>query len=175
MSPKDKRDRLFRKGKPTFRLIEILDGEQYGKDMGYLWAAYKAGSFKMAGGFNESQFASEIEKLCSEAKVWMAEDKNKSFRSGAGPVAMLVTLHNGLIVEPRAVHFKWASKKNIVRVVVGFLNMLRYSKKTGICMVKSNKEDVRFFQKMKGFDVLHYMGKPSDTEYLFSVRGRGSD
>ena len=40
-----RRERLFRKTRPMVRRLEIMDGEAYTRDIGVLWAAYKAGSF----------------------------------------------------------------------------------------------------------------------------------
>jgi len=175
VTAKEKRDLLFKKSKPAFKPIEVLDGEGYSKDLGYLWAAYKKGSFPMPMGLTEKDFAESIEQLSGVAKLWLVEDTHSGFKSGRGPTALITTRISGLVVEPKAIHFQWASKRNRVRAVVGFLNMLRYSKKTGIVLAKCDKDEAPFFHKLKDYEVLYYMGKSSETECLFSVRGRGSD
>lgn len=176
MTPKERKERLFKKSRPNVRRLEILDGEQYSNDFRILWAAYKAGSFNMPEEMSQTDFVKVMESdLGRFEKVWVVDDANKSFRDGKGPVALICTNSLGLVIEPSSVFFKWATKRNILRCSVAFINMLRYSTKTGICMVRCPKSLRKLPDHLRGYDMLHYVGKAADNEYLYSVRGRASD
>lgn len=175
MTPKERRDRLLKRDKPYVRRMEILDGETYSNDMKILWAAYKAGTFKLPE-MSQEEFVAVMEKeLSAFQKVFVVDDNNKAYGKGRGPVALIGTNVMGMVVEPKAVFFKWASKKNILRASVSFLNMIKHSSKTGACFVKANKEKRALPNHLKEYDMLYYVGKVSDSEYLYSIRGRGSD
>lgn len=79
------------------------------------------------------------------------------------------------IIEPRFVFFKWATIKNKLRCVVSFLNMIRHSRKTGIILMRVTRDNMVIPQHLKDYDLAHYLGRSNDDEYLFSLRGRGSD
>jgi hypothetical protein len=177
VNPREKRDRLFRKSKPFFRKADLinLDGT-YGADMGILWAAYKAGSFKAPDGMTQEQFAEWVIGTARRfTTLWLGEDDNKAFKSGRGAVAIVGTNQEGLLVTAEGQPFKWAGKRNVLRLVVAFLHMITKSKKTGICMVKGDDITMPILDHMKDYGLLYYIGKTNPSEYLYSVRGRGSD
>jgi len=175
MSPKQKRDRLFGKSRPVIRRLEILDGENYSKDMSVLWAAYKAGSFPMPEGLTQEQFVTEIENGVSGfSQAWIVDDKNKNFSSGRGQIALVGTTAAGMIIELKLMFFKWATKRNILRGSAAFINMLRHSKKTGIVLVRTQKDKMNLPDHLKGYDLLFYLGQSGENEYLYSARGRGN-
>lgn len=177
MKPRERREKLFKKSKPHFRKADLLnlDGT-YGADMGILWAAYKAGSFPIPEGLDQAQFA---EWVVNQAKrfttLWIGEDDSKAFKSGRGAVGLVGTSHDGLLVTAEGQALKWATKKNILRLCVGFLHMITKSAKTGVCMVKGAKGAVPLLDHMNKYGLLYYIGKTNPEEYLYSVRGRGSD
>lgn len=173
LTHKGRRERLFRSGRPVIRRLEILDGDQYSKDMGVLWAAYKAGSFPIEAGMSQEQFVRAIEESPYQ-QTWIIDDKNKSFSSGHGPVALAGTNAAGMIVEVRGVFFKWASRRNILRSSVAFITMIRGSKKTGIVLVRTPKQKMTLPDHLKQYDLLYYMGQSDENESLYSVRGRGN-
>jgi hypothetical protein len=169
---KTKRERLFKKSRPVVRRLEIMDGDQYTKDLGVIWAAYKAGSFPIALDLSQEDFVAVIEGEFSKfQQMWIVDDESKLFSGGRGQIALIGTNSFGLVVEPRASFFKWASPRAVLRASVAFLQMIRNSKKTGICMVKTDKKTLPLH--LKDYDVLHFMGRCDANEYLFSVRGRG--
>lgn len=177
MSPKEKRTRLFKKGKPHFRKVDLLnlDGS-YGEDMKILWAAYKAGSFQAPEGMSDAEFADWIvNQSRSFQTLWVGEDESKAFKSKKGPVGVVGMNAQGLLVTLEGQAFKWATKKNILRLCVGFLHMITKSNKTGVCMVKGSEQSRSLLDHLNGYGLLFYIGKTSQTEYLYSVRGRGSD
>jgi hypothetical protein len=176
LTPKALRDRLFRKSRPEARRFEILDGESYSKDLGVLWAAYKAGSFKIKEGLTQEEFVVQIEEIMKAYQhTWIMDDENRAFSSGRGPVALIGANTIGLIVEPRALFFKWSSARNILRSSIAYLNMIRHSSKTGIVLVRTEKTRMSLPDHLKRYDMLYYLGKSAENEYLYSVRGRGSD
>jgi hypothetical protein len=175
MTAKDRRDRLFKKGRPHFRKAELLDGDSYGKDMGLLWAAYKAGSFNAKEGLTQDEFAQwilEHSKLFME--LWIGEDESDAFSVKRGGVGVVGVNYQDLLVTAEGQVFKWATKRNVLRLCVGFLHMVTHSKKTGVCMVKANNETQKLADHMKEYGLLHYVGKTGQNEFLYSVRGRGS-
>ena len=177
MTPKERRDRIFRKSKPFFRKADLinLDGS-YGADMGILWAAYKAGSFAAPEGMTQEQFAEWVMGTARRfTTLWLGEDDSKAFKTGRGPVGIVGTNQDGLLVTAEGQPFKWARKRNVLRLTVGFLHMITKSKKTGICMVKGDEKSMPTLDHMKKYGLLYYIGKTSPSEFLYSVRGRGSD
>jgi hypothetical protein len=174
LNAKERRERLFRKSRPAIRRLEILDGEAYSQDMSVLWAAYKAGSFTIPAGLSQEKFVEAIEQgLEGYAQSWIIDDKSKSFAAGHGQIALVGTNTTGMIVEVKPLFFKWASKKNILRASVAFLNMLRHSKKTGIVLVRTQKEKMTLPDHLKQYDLLYFLGQSDESEYLYTVRGRG--
>lgn len=175
MSPKERRDRLLKGKKPLVRNLEVLNGESYSDDMKILWAAYKAGSFQLPE-LTPDEFARLMEQDFSNySKVFVIDDNNKAFGSGRGPVALVAAVVSGLVVKPKAIFFKWATKKNILRCSVSFINMLKHSSKTGMCIVETTKDKRNLPDHLKNYDMLYFIGKASDNEYIYSIRGRGSD
>jgi hypothetical protein len=176
-SPKEKRDRLFKQSRPHFRKADLinLDGT-YGQDMGILWAAYKAGSFVAPEGMTQEQFGGwVISQARRFTSLWLGEDANKAFKSGRGIVGLVGTNNDGMLVTAEGQVFKWATKRNLLRLCVGFLHMITKSRGTGVCMVKGDKASQPLLDKMNGYGLLYYIGKTNPDEYLYSVRGRGSD
>lgn len=176
MNFKERRDRLFKRGRPHFRKADLmnLDGS-YGPDMGILWAAYKHGSFQAPEGMTQEQFADWI---IAQAKnftsVWIGEDDNKHLKGGRGPVGVVSITQNDLLVLASGQPFKWALKRNVLKLAVGFLHMITLSAKTGVCMVKVDKKSQGIADHMKKYGLLHFVGKTGQDEFLYSIRGRGS-
>jgi len=177
VTPKERRDRLFKKDRPLVRRLEVMDGEQYSKDMGILWAAYQAKSFPdLPEGLTPEQFTNAVDSLQSKYdQVWIIDDNNGAFKDRKGPVAMACTNSQGLLVNAEGTSFKWASRKNILKASAAFINMVRHSEKTGVLMVKANEAGVGLCWHLKKYGLLFYVGKVSKDEHLFSHRGRGSD
>ena len=57
--------------------------------MGWLWAAYKAGSFKIPEGLDQQTFAAEIQKRLGTFENFIVEDDSRKFKGGRGPVAQV--------------------------------------------------------------------------------------
>lgn len=143
--------------------------------MSVLWAAYKAGSFSLPEGLSQEEFGRAIEGEFSRfGQVWIVDDRNKSFTSGTGQVGLVLSSSVDLIVEAKFSFFKWASRKNILRAAASFLNMVTYSKKTGICMVRTRAEQRVLADHLGKYGLLYYLGRSAENEYLYSVRGRAS-
>lgn len=177
LAPKEFRERLFRRSRPEARRLEILDGESYSRDLGVLWAAYRAGSFpKFKEDLAQEDFAKVIEQVVSGYQhVWVVDDDSAAFSSGRGPVALVGANTSGLIVEPRTLFFRWATKRNMLRASVAFLTMIRHSSKTGVVLVRTERARMTLPDHLKRYDMLYFVGKVADNEYLYSVRGRGTD
>lgn len=175
MTPKERRDRLFNGGKPLVRRLEILDGEAYSSDMGVCWAAYKAGSFNLPEGLSQEDFVKSLEEHFSQfAQVWIIDDRNKNFTKEKGQIGLVLTNNVDLVIDAKFGFFKWATKRNILRSSAAFLNMIKHSTKTGLCFVRAEKDKRVLPDHLKDYDLLYFVGKVSDNQYLYSIRGRGS-
>ena len=125
---------------------------------------------------DENEFIAEIEALQKvHDQVWIIDDFNAAYKDQRGPVALACTKAFDLVINAEGCVFKWANKRNLLRCAAAFLNMVRHSNKTGICMVKGSRELLPLLRRLAAYELLFYVGKSSQTEYLFSVRGRGSD
>src|SRR5262245_39793762 len=169
MNAKERRERLFKNGRPLVRELHLMNGEGYSKDMGILWAAYKAGSFDLPQDLEQEKFAEAMSGYLSGfQKTWVVDDKNSGFKSGSGPVALVVGNAIGLVVETQFGFFKWASARNILRSTVSFLNMIKNSSKTGVCLVRAPREKRLLPDHLKDYEMLYYIGRTADNEYLYS-------
>jgi hypothetical protein len=139
--------------------MQIGDASGYGPDMGILWAAYKAGSFGFEGR-NQTEFAeSMLEFFSAYDSIWMVDDESNAYPTKRGPVGMFVVRSDGNIIQPDFNHFKWASKKNIMRSIVSFLNWVRFSKDVTLCVFGSNNESKQLYWRMREFGImLTYVG-----------------
>lgn len=177
MSPREKRDRLFRRSRPHFRKADLLnlDGT-YGSDMGILWAAYKAGSFGAPLEMSQEQFAEWIVNQARRfTNLWIGEDESKAFKSGKGAVCVVGTVHDGMAVSVEGQALKWATKRNVLRSSVSFLHMITKSVRTGVVMVKCDSKTRPLLDHLNEYGLLYFVGKTNLDEYLYSVRGRGSE
>ena len=177
MNPSEKRQRLFKHGKPLIRPLEIYNGEGYSKDIGILWAAYKRKPFEIFGqGLSQQDFAESIEQLASKADLMVIDDENKGYKD-KGPIVFLSLFSNGWKSQPQVEFFPWATIKNKLRASVTFLHWIRYSKEVGVIEIRGLKEDKPLLEKCMDYGVLFYSGKvigghPTGNEYIYSVKGR---
>ena len=176
MNPKQKRDRLFKDSRPKVRRLEVMDGEQYGKDLGILWAAYSAGGFEvLKRDLSQEEFLGAIQPVLDKSDIWLIEDKNKAFSQGIGPVCLAHSIPDGLGLLVYGDSFPWATKRNSLRCAVSFLWMLMHSKKVGVIFTKQKRTMKKACSHLKEYGVLHYIGKVGEDLFLYAVRGRGSD
>lgn len=180
MTPREHRARLFKSSKPFIRPAMLVQEGGFGDDMGILWAAYKAGSFPLINsGMEMPDFAKAMIAIALTLhEMAIVEDDNKSFQSGRGPVAIIGIRSDGWRHEPHVDYFKWATKRNILRVTIQFLQMARYSKEVGVLIVRSLKDTSGLFMRAaKDYGVLNFVGRvphgtPRGDEYLFSTMGK---
>jgi len=171
---KKRRNRLFRKGRPNVRRLEILDGEQYTKDMGRLWVAYREGSFNLPADLTQEEFLEAVEGMQKEYnQLWVIDDVSDAYPEGSGPVAMVGTKLNGLLITADGMPFKWATRRNALKCAVSFLHMITHSVATGVVFVRGTKESSKFWQHLKPYRLLFPLGRIGKDEFLFYVRGRG--
>ena len=173
MKQSEVRDMIFKKGRPFVRPLKDDNS-----DIGILWVSYKAGSFKMLpNDLTQEAFLEFIDSLRAKyTDVWLVEDVNAAFpTAGKGPVMVVGTMRQAMVLKAEWNPLAWASNRNLLRCVVSFLNMIKHSKKNGVCMVTSKKSDRKFWFHFRKYDLLHYIGRVAQDEYLFSLRAIGSD
>lgn len=176
---KDKRDRLFKKGRPFLRPFLIMNGEEYHRDLGVLWVAHKKNPFQwLPENITQEQFASEIIGLTKTGELVVAEDRNKSFKEGVGIVALIIVrTDDQWKFEPHAQFMPWSTTKNKLRTCISFFQYVRYNKKIGVCVVESLDNSIPLFDKCCEYGVLHKVGKiingdPRGDETIYSVKGK---
>lgn len=176
MTPKERRDRLFKSSRPNVRPLDFSNM----KDMAILWEAYQRGSFPdLPEDMMKPDFISTMIDVSNNYHMsWMIEDKTSAFADETVPVGMMMAVSNGWELEPHFEGFKWATARNKLRSVAAFLQMMRYDKDVGIVNVYSLKKDKRFFKHLaKNYGVLNYLGliphgDARGDRHIFYVRGR---
>lgn len=163
---KEYRKRIFRKSRPFVRPFSEAD-------VAWLWVAYKHGSFKMQSGLNQQEFSEHVTPILG-LENFIVEDDNPKFKDKRGPVAFVSVTHDGWRYEPSIVFFKWASKKNMLRVGVAFFHKTSLSS-IGVCVVRWSKSVL--LDHLKKYGVLFLRGKvpfgnKDGDEYIYSVLGR---
>jgi hypothetical protein len=171
LKPASLRKRLFRKSKPAVRKYQP-------EDLGWLWAAYKHGSFENLPEMDEKAFREFVEKnvLPRYYEIDIIEDDNESFRSKHGPVALVTTFYDGWRMEPHVDWFKWATPRNILRGTIFFLQKARWRQDVGVIVVRSLQDTKNLFTHAEKYEVVHYRGcvpygDPRGNEYIFSSKG----
>ena len=173
MLPKKKRTWLFRKSRPLVRQFEA-------KDRGFMWAAYLGDAFGLSPGMTQEQFTVEMAKMFgSFPLVWIIEDDSNQFRSGRGPVSMVGINTDGWSYRPTSMFFPWARKRHILRSCVAFLQMIRYQKDVGCCVIQAPKEQTGVLNHMAKYGVLYLRGRiPNGSKdgdlFLYSITGKKS-
>ena len=154
---KEKRDRLFKRGRPLVREFHVFDGDKLHLDMGLLWVSYTKGEFfwDFPKGMNKEEFADSVVKLASQTEMFMVDDYNDEFGK-IGPIGVVVVRGNGWKIRPHTVIFPWATARNKLRCTVAFFQMARY-KKIGVCIVESLFDSKPLFDKCVEYGVLKYL------------------
>lgn len=177
MTPKQRRDALFRQDRPEVREFQLYDGEEYHKDVKLLWVAHqKQPIYRIPENLSQQEFADFLESTTDGIDRFVVEDNNKEY-NGFGPVAVGYVVNNGWKYEPHIEFFPWATKKNIIRSVIAGLQYARYSRQIGCVLIHSLEISKNLFDHVCRYGVLHYVGKivngdERGDEYIYSVRGK---
>jgi hypothetical protein len=167
------RERLFRKSRPFIRPFDI------NRDMLYLWAAYDLGSFPhMEKGLNPSQFSGLVrEAISRRSAALVIDDDCRYFKTGRGPVCLVLIDNYGWRIEPFSDFFFWATPRIKLRANVAFFQKIRHDSAVGVCLVKSSRMFANLFNRLAKYGVLRSCGRipqgyPDGDEFLFQVRGK---
>jgi len=178
MTPKNKRDSLFRNSRPNIRPLEIYDGDEYHNDLKVMWVSYQKNPFEgMPEGLSQEGFAEWAVNFKRTFELIVSEDYNNSYKDGYGIIAVGKVENNGWKYEPHVQFLSWATKKNKLRTVVSFLQWIRYSRKVGCCVLHVLSQYKNLYDHVVKYGVLHYVGKIVNGDergdvYLYSVRGK---
>ena len=173
MSGKAKRTWLFRVSKPVIRPFEA-------KDRGFLWAAHLSGAFGLSQDLTQEVFLLEMaNRFGIYSLVWIVEDDCSRFRSGRGPVALVGINTDGWVYRPTPIWFPWSRKRHILRACVAFLQMIRYRKEVGCCIIQADRRDTQMLDHMQKYGVLYARGRiPMGSEegdvFMYSMTGKKS-
>src|SRR5690606_21429257 len=139
MTPKQRREKLFKGTKPRVRKIQEDDWK-------WLYGAYRYPEPpKDEEDFHQFQcHAAEV--LAGYDDAYIIEDRHKKFRGNYGPIGLTPVMYNGWTLEPHVQWFPWATTLNRVRGTVAFLMFARYSNEIGVTVVKSLEEHKNFFK-----------------------------
>lgn len=147
------------------------------KDRGFLWAAHLSGVFGLPE-MTQEEFLAEMAKMFGVYQfIWIVEDDSKKFRAGRGPVAIIGIRTDGWTFEPSPMWFPWATKKNVLRVCVAALQMIRYQRDVGVCLVRAAEKQTSVLNHMKKYGVLYPRGRiPNGSAvgdvFVYSISGR---
>jgi hypothetical protein len=164
---KERRERLFKSGKPTFRPAVY-------NDIRWLWVASKRAGFD---GTSE-EFSQQCEPRLAQAdRLFMVEDRNKEFESGNGPVAVVLANYDGWTLCPHVEWFPWATNKNKLRCTVGFLQAMRYTHSIGCIKIFADGQYSAWFKWLRRYVAISLVGRipsgrPGGEECIFYLRGR---
>ena len=168
-----RRERLLKRDEPRVRPLEA-------KDSWVLYAAYDLGSFPaMPKGLKPAELWAHISAWSQRhSSVLVIEANHKFFREKRGPVAMVTIDNFGWQIEPQVDFFFWATKRQRLAATIGFLQMIRYAKEVGVCVVKVPDSGVTMCDHvMKRYDLLRFEGKlpnarEEGTEFHYYLKGR---
>jgi hypothetical protein len=143
---------MLRKG-PHIMPMELGDTTAYGRDMKILWAAFK---LEFPGhDLSQEEFAqTRIERFALYDSLWMVEDRNDAFPGQRGAVGMFLVKSDGFIIQPQFKPFKWATRRNVVRSVMAFLNWVRFSRDVGLCVFPATVEAKPMLWRMRDYGIL---------------------
>lgn len=169
---KHRRARLFGASRPLVRPFDPAT------DMWVMWAAYDLNSFpSLPSGLTIKEFGALVmAQVASRSSCLVVEDDCKYFKAGRGPVCFVAVDNFGWRIEPHADFFMWATKRMKLRCTVAFLQMARYSKNVGVCVIRSLARSNNLFRHAQRYVLLNdagriQMGDPRGDEYLFSIKG----
>lgn len=166
-----KRSWLFRKSRPEVRPFEA-------KDRGFLWAAHLAGVFGLPADMSQEAFLAEMAQMFGAYQfIWVLEDDSTKFRAGRGPVAIVGIRTDGWTMEPAPMWFPWVTKRNVLRACVAFLQMIRYQKDVGVCLIRAGKAQSGALNHMARYGVLYQRGRiphgsAAGDVYVYSINGK---
>lgn len=170
---RERRERLFKRANPRVREFDMT------RDAWVLWGAYDLGSFpNLPKRLKQEEFFAFLRAFSQrKASLLVVEEDHKYFREKRGPVALVSIDNYGWRIEPQFDFFFWATPRHRLAAVVSFLNMIRYSKDVGVCVVRAHDRDREFCEHLYKYDLLRPVGKipnagPLGTEYLYCLAGR---
>ena len=167
-----KKKKFFKKSEKPFIRPFTKD------DMWILWAAYKEGSFPHMEEMSKEDFYAEISVKSSKYQfLFLVEDNNKKFKAGRGPVCIIGANTDGWKFEPHVDYFKWATKYNMIRTTLCFLNWISFNKDVGVCVIRSLDNTVNLFKYMREYIGLNYVGMMPQgdirgNEHIFCLLGK---
>jgi hypothetical protein len=160
---RERRERLFARTNPRVRLFDFK------RDAWVLWAAYDLASFpklkadpQKEGIFKtpEDFFSHFSAHARQKSSVLLVEEDHKFFRERRGPVAMVSVEHNGWKVSLQFDFFQWATRRHRLAAAVSMLNMMRYDKEFGACVLEVGESDEAFCQHVRDrYGLLRFVGK----------------
>ena len=162
-----RRERLFRKGKPSIRPAVY-------EDIRWLWVAARRGGYKGS----PEEFTAKAEPFLAAAdKIFFLEDTNKEFESGKGPVGVVLCNYDEWSLFPHVEWFPWTTPQNKLRCTVGFLQAMRYTRDVGIIKIQANAANDKWFKWLKRYVAINLAGRiphgrADGMESIFYIRGR---
>jgi hypothetical protein len=142
--------------------------------MGILWAAYQQGSMPEIPPNTDQQDFAELILSWLEGfqAAFIVEDKTPAFREGKGPVGMYVLTNDGFVIKPFWVPFKWATRRNVLRSIVGFIQYIKYSSDVGLCVFLTTEAEKPMMMRQKRYGHnLWFVGNSPYNE-IWCIAGR---
>jgi len=164
---------LFKKNKPVFRKFKDIEGQDAG-DTPYLWDAYKSGCLDhFPKDLNMGKFLELMAIIFSRFQEHMIVEDYVDGK--LVPIALLVAVNNGWLLEPHVQYFSNASKRCKLRTYVAFTKRTKYRKDIGACLYRVPHDTMIMTNRLEQYGLIEYVGKiyngqPTGNEYLYSTK-----
>ncbi len=175
------REHLFRNNKPHIRNLSLIDDNGISKDVKILWVAHKNKPFPFLNHVKTQEgFLKEIVDASQRLPFYVVEDINSEYDGNMGLIGLIASKEDGWKIEPHIEFFPWATKRNILRTCISFFQMVRYSRKIGVCVIRSLKESANLFDRCSKYfpvNVFYKVGKIPNgdirgDEFIYCISGR---
>lgn len=179
MTPKRRREVLFKDSRPNVRKLVVRNEEGFTKDAAVLWAAYKAGSFNLPPELPQERFAEASELMVRQFdEMFIIDDTSAGYKAKWGPVAAVGVKKENYMMALTAQPFKWATPKNVLRCVVAFLWYKSRATDAGVLMGTFGSRElpshVRRYFNDDDLKPFLYVGRTGPNEWMYALRGRMS-
>ena len=150
MNIKQRRARLFSRGKPTVRPMQP-------DDLKWLWAANVMREDAVQ---DQQEFTDDVlGRLQQFDEIYILEDRKRRSENGQLPVGVVTAHSDGWALDPHVDWFPWARSYNKVRCAVAFFTLARFSGRVGVVRVHSDEENYKFFSGLHRYVPIKRGGK----------------
>ena len=128
-------------------------------DIGWMYASYKKGAFGpvFPPGLSGPEFREEAARFMGrQQRAWTVMARMRGSQSAQWPIGLVAGVADGHKLFPHALWYPWASERNILEGVLGFL---RAATDAGYLVIIPSGDKYRpFFTKLMRYGILKRVG-----------------